>query len=358
MIQNYIQQIYEQKPLSYRPEHYHQILKEIRAQEISPQIMYLLKRNGQFESSPLFFQVGLMEDSKPVLYQNLFIKNQTKKIFDKLEQLAIEVISVKGVYFGEKYFGHPGARATSDIDLLVKEEEVEKVVQVVKSIGFDIEEERIENHFHMSLSKNIPGSPVPLVVEIHWNLMNESNTHLNPIEFFVEAEPLEGYTHVKNLSPLHTFYFMCLHAWRHNLDSTRHYLDLIQIIFLSHQQISTDALMSMARKHSTLKRMLRTLSEVYDQFPMLESLMPFPELTTPWYKKKRHHPLTSYLIFFDYQFLSYDAFHHRLREIGRWLVPNGRNVGKQLKQEESSILILNYIRLYRQRISSVLKAFL
>ena len=59
-----------------------------------------------------------------------------------------------------------GPRPTSDIDLLVHEEDLEKAELAVKNIGYIIEETRIPLHFHSSFSKPIPMSSIPLTVEV------------------------------------------------------------------------------------------------------------------------------------------------------------------------------------------------
>ncbi len=68
-------------------------------------------------------------------------------------------------------------RPTSDIDLLVREQDLEKAEQAVKNIGYIIEETRIPFHFHSSFSKLIPGSNIPLTVELHWNIVKENTAN-------------------------------------------------------------------------------------------------------------------------------------------------------------------------------------
>ncbi len=40
-----------------------------------------------------------------------------------------------------------------------------------------------------------------------------------------DSSTIEGYQHVRELSDLHTFYMICLHGWRHNLDSLKYFID-------------------------------------------------------------------------------------------------------------------------------------
>ncbi|WP_257987918.1 nucleotidyltransferase family protein [Bacillus sp. V33-4] len=161
---NLIKALYDpQVPLP--KDFYEQLLEELEYFSVSSQIYVLLKQQGKLEQTPQFFQERLKEKYIKVLYQNIFIKNQTEQILTHFETQGIDVIPLKGTVFAEKYFGHIGARPTSDIDVLIKAAEVEKAIECVKSLGFDAEKERIPGHFHCSYSKEIPRSRIPLSVE-------------------------------------------------------------------------------------------------------------------------------------------------------------------------------------------------
>ncbi len=166
---------------------YHQVSKEIEASSISSQIYFLLKERHQLENVPLFFQNRLKQKYQEALYQNFFIRSQTNQIFNRFEKMELEVIPLKGVYFAEKYFGHIGARATSDIDLLIKKQNLNRAVEAVKSLGFEIESQPIPSHFHSSFSKKIPGSSIPLTVEIHWDVVKETTSNFKIKEFWDQS---------------------------------------------------------------------------------------------------------------------------------------------------------------------------
>ena len=54
------------------------------------------------------------------------------------------------------------------------DDELSLTERIVKNIGYIIEETRIPFHFHSSFSKAIPGSDIPLTVELHWNVIKEN----------------------------------------------------------------------------------------------------------------------------------------------------------------------------------------
>ncbi|WP_235576150.1 nucleotidyltransferase domain-containing protein [Rossellomorea vietnamensis] len=355
MIKTLIHSLYDKKAsLPHKASYYHQAIDEIESHSISPQIYHLLKEKGHLEKTPLFFQVRLKQKYDEVLFQNILIKSETDKILHGLEKGGIETIPLKGVYFAQEYFGHLAARGTSDIDILIKKETIEDTVQLVKSLGFKQEEEWIPDHFHCSFSKPISGSPVPLVVEIHWGIVKEKTSHLKMDPFWKEATSLEDNSYIKRLSDQHTFYMICLHGWRHNLDSPRYYLDIIQVISRLNNRIDLHSLFQQARKDGTLKRMVRTLSIVYGEYPMLESMMKLPVKRQ---RKERKGGLFRYWDFIDFQFLSYDTFGHSVREVYNWCFPRKKDIFTELnKKYQKSSYINSIFLLYNARLGKALKA--
>ncbi|MBT2758392.1 nucleotidyltransferase family protein [Mesobacillus foraminis] len=326
---NFLHYLYDVKAfLPDREEYYSSLLLEKDFLANGPQIYSLLNQQEMFEQIPMFFQKAIKEKFKESYFQNLFIKNQLKKIFKILENNSIDVIPLKGVFFAERYFGHLGARPTSDIDLLIKPQDLNKGIKCVKILGFTIEEEPKKGHFHCSFSKTLPGSEIPLTVELHWDLLQEKTSTFKVEEFWTEAKDVEPYHHVKRLSDYHTFYMICLHGWRHNMDSLKYYLDIIQMIYKVRHKLDYKRLVDDAARHKTLKRITRTLTIVYQECPFVEEIKPFPYKRSSRYleydAKKRDgiKNYKRYVDFIDYQFLSYDSVGYKFRELVRWIKTN------------------------------------
>lgn len=316
---------YSSSQLPREDEFYTNLLMDADFLANFPQVFQLLKEQGRLEDTPLFFRQHLKERYKESYYQNLFIKNQTVQILKAFEEQEILVIPLKGVFFSEKYFGHLGARITSDIDLLIKNVQLEKVIPVIKSLGFSVEEEEIDGHFHRSFSKELPGSEIPLTVELHWDLLKENTASLPIDEFWKQSRPLKPFFYIRELSDYHTFYMICLHGWRHNLDSLKFYLDIIQLIYRVGDQIDYGNLIADTTQHKTHRRITRTLAIVYQECPFLEKIKEFPYRDKKVYlsykekKNPRGRMFKKYKDFIDYQFLSYDTAEHRFRELISWL---------------------------------------
>lgn len=338
---------------------YHLALEDIEHDGIASQVYFLLKQQGRLRQTPPFFQNRLKESYEKGLFQNLLIKNQTDVILKNFESTGIDVIALKGVYFAENHFGHIGARATSDIDLLIHLQDLNKAIEIIKTLGFTVEEEQVPGHFHCSFSKKLFGSFMPLVVELHWNIVKENTSQFNINDLWEQAQQVSQSKYIKELSPNHLFYMICLHGWRHNLDSTKYFIDIIQLIYKLGGKIDYDYLLKLAALHKTLKRLKRTLSIVYHQFPHLHEVkeLPFKLKQTKWeYQNKKG--LKQYIDFIDYQLFSYDTVKCSLIELQNLIWPSKYEVAAQIGGEQFETLFKMYMALYKKRFISIVKVFL
>ncbi len=320
-----IKSIYDPNfPLPRSHKEYGELLIDLENFGVIPQIYFLLKEKDLLKQTPYFFQEQLWKKYKAALLLNLYIHNQTKMVLRKFEEQKISIIPLKGTIFAERYFGHVGARPTSDIDVLVHKQDLISAIEIIKSLGFTTERELIPGHFHYSFSKGIPGSPIPLTVEIHWDVIKQ-NTRLDINEFWNHSSNYNENFFVKELSNYHTFYFICLHGWRHNLDSLKYFIDILQMIHILKDDIDYGLLMKDAAAHKTLKRLVRTLSIVYKEFPHLLGVLELPNQRKSlfWdcnsFRNKGEKSLKTYMDFIDYQFFSYDSLNESIKELNRWM---------------------------------------
>ncbi|OOE14571.1 nucleotidyltransferase family protein [Fictibacillus arsenicus] len=361
MIETVIQTLFNEKvKLPNEIERFKDCLNDKDFLSVGATTYSLLKRQNKLHQTPDFFQNKLQEIYTDTLYKNIFIKNQTMLILNEFEKQRIEVIPLKGPLFTEKYFGDLGSRYSSDIDLLVKKKDVNKAAECIKQLGFHTEKEEIELHFHCGFYKEITNSPCPLAVELHWDLVKENTSNLDIEAFWSDSTRFQStYQYVKELSDYHAFYMICLHGWRHNLDSLKYYLDIIQMIYRIALSLNFTRLINEAEYHQTKRRLVRTISLVYNQYPFLTEFKNFPYLAQN--KGRGNHPkkkaIHKYLNFLDYQFLSYDSFAHRLRELVIWIFPSRNEIITQLGNRHKRLLIVNYFVLYKERLLNMWKVW-
>ncbi|MEI7026102.1 nucleotidyltransferase family protein [Paenibacillus sp. y28] len=301
-------------PVQQQGEVYEHILKEIELFSISPQVYQLLQNTDSLEQVPPFFAERLKQHFKRGLVHNLFMKRVEDDVLRCFEQWRMEVIPLKGTRFAQRYFGHVAARVTSDVDLLVQADMLDTAIQRLVSIGFEFE--IIKDH-HARLMKN------GMMVELHWTLDKQHWSDLDAAPFWREAQPAEGFSYVKQLSDLHSFYFICLHGARHQMDSIRYVLDVAQVLYRHGDRIDLQALLDQAAADKTAKRLQAVLSIVYQVFPRLHTRypLPFEPIETHWsydtLKNARHGTRTKkyYLYKLFFRHFIYDTFKHQMKSI-------------------------------------------
>ncbi|SDC02239.1 Uncharacterised nucleotidyltransferase [Paenibacillus sp. UNCCL117] len=277
MLIPFLQALYhDHLPFPRTEEEYRQLMEEIELFVLAPQVHHLLQAGGRHEEIPAWFREKLKERTAQASYHNMFMKHKEDEILQLFERQGRRVIPLKGIQFAKRYFGHFAARVTSDIDLLIPAAELQQAIALVETLGYEFE---IVKDHHARLQKKDG-----LMVELHWTLDKLQWSELRAEPFWNSAEPLGEFQHVKQLSALHTFYFICLHGARHQMDSVRYVLDVAQMLHSAQDEIPLRALMELARQDKTSRRIQAVLSIVYSQFPLLQSShpLPFDILDTHW----------------------------------------------------------------------------
>jgi hypothetical protein len=334
-----IQALYNlEEPLPQEPAFYEEAWEDIAHFQVAPQVWGILKAQGRLWETPEFFQARLRAAFDTALGLSAWILIQQKRLLLAFEDAGIPVIPLKGVRFADKYFGHIGCRVTSDIDLLIPQERMDAAVRVVKSQGFTDEEPLIPGHFHVSLSRSIPGSAFPLTVELHWNVLKEGTSELPIVEFWKDAVPLSDYKHVMELSEHHTLYMMVLHGWRHNLDSLRHIIDIAQLLHKQGEHVDYARLWRDAAAHKTKRRLRRTLAIIFHHIPQVaphgvEARSLWWSYRTIRYREQK--TLAAYVYWFYYECGDYDTARHTVKALFHWVCVTWKQL--RLKKAEEVV---------------------
>lgn len=324
MSRELVQAIYD--PVLKLPENtyfYKHAMSEIEYFGIASQVYYLLQKLDLLKKTPYFFQNYLEDRYKKVLEKNSFIEKETEEFLKAFEEARLETISIplNGTRFAKKYFRNPGASPASHISLLIKKQDLNYALEVLKAFGYSGAEKADEDEQdYLYFYNELPGIG-PFIVQLHWGLVGEHADGFKPEELWERAESIEGFRYVKELSDFDCFYLACLNGWKSNLASLKHFIDIIQMIHCLGERIDYTHLLAMARNHKTYKRIVRILSIVYREFPHLNLINALPRKRTllfwdyqailPGNRKK----WKQYLDYLDYQFFSHDKLKHLLREV-------------------------------------------
>lgn len=250
------------------------VMRDVEVFAIKSQVYHFLKKRSQAEIVTKFLSEHVRDSSQRTTYQNLMLRHELVHLLDTFDSEGISVIPLKGIVFSEQYFGDFAARGTADIDLFIRPSELQMAITLVKEQGFTNEEEEDPTNNHCTFIKENAGLSVS--VELHWNLDKEYSSNVDPDIFWQNAEPYSDYTYVNVLSKQDTLYYTCLHAARHNMDSIKYFIDLLQIITSFPSYIEFSEVKQRAKRDKTWRKVNAVLTILYRECGFLHIIKPYP----------------------------------------------------------------------------------
>lgn len=328
---------------------YRQLLEELDHHALSAAVCDRLKRSGRMKETPFFFREELGRRHEAGFVQNLLIKHETEKLLRQFDGMGIAVMPLKGTVLAEMYFGHFAARSTSDIDLLVRPEQMDDAVRAVQACGYNRPEASSPVHYHAEWCKDAAGLPEPVTVELHWSFVQQGVADMDVEALWREAVPLGDYRHVRVMSPEATFYTLCLHGASHQMESGKYVLDLLHMLCEHGDAIRLDSVLARARRDRTVNRVKASLGVVYHLFPELEGRVPLPE-PMPLRGWPGFAGTGSRFAQFRYALRMLDSRRDRAVHVMRLLFPSRRLAAYSTGDDEEAAAAATYFRLYRQRL--------
>ncbi|WP_157333089.1 nucleotidyltransferase family protein [Paenibacillus lutrae] len=255
---------------SFTEEEYTLVAADSDLFSITAQVFHMLKEKGRLHELPLFLQEHLARKSEATLYQNLLLKSETDRLLRLLDDEELEVLLMKGVHFSEQFFGGTGARGTTDIDILVRPDDLLAVVKLVQQAGYCVFDGSDASH-HVVCTKEGAGL-LPITVEIHWGLVEHHTARIDYEQLWLNSHLLEPYRYARRMNAEDTLYCICLHGSQHRMNSIRYFLDIVQMMLKLGDELQLQEIVSRARREHTYKRLQTALSAVRFLFPGLRML--------------------------------------------------------------------------------------
>jgi hypothetical protein len=117
---------------------------------------------------------GVMKSFKKTYHEtvarNMYIYAELRNILAAFRSVELEAMALKGAALAASVYPDIGLRPMSDIDLLVKGDELEAADRIMTELGYSAVGGR-ENHFHLPPYQH---AQKPLAVEIHWHFTRNS----------------------------------------------------------------------------------------------------------------------------------------------------------------------------------------
>lgn len=261
--------------------YYDRIFPVLKANMICPQVYCLMREKDLLSLVPGTFREALKQEFGKTVVNNLLLRQTLEAVLKRLDSEGLSAIPLKGIRFNERVFGHFAARPNSDIDLLIRPEDLQRAVGLLTGLGFVMAK---QVHNHAVMLKPTGEGQEPLAVELHWSLEKPNWAELDHGRFWSQSVPLAGFRHVRELSTAHLFYSICLHGIRHRMDAFKFLLDIVHMIVQFPDELDYGMLLEEAARDKTKRRIMVALSIVYGQFPFLHGIKPllFEPLKTGW----------------------------------------------------------------------------
>ena len=139
------------------------------------------------------FQATVPEESRTRLrqcYVRSAFRSQTHfaaitALLREFEQRALPVMLLKGAALGLTTYRDPALRPYADIDLLVREKDIDTAKDALRACGYDLApeltSEKLSRRFHVNLPFARTGNP-PVHIELHWALSDRFSTYEFPMD--------------------------------------------------------------------------------------------------------------------------------------------------------------------------------
>ena len=157
------------------------------------------------------------------LSRSMVLEQHFRQLAGIANAAGIEMIAMKGIYLSEHLYKKPGLRQYSDIDVLVREADGNRLVELLANAGYRSETVYLSDFFEKHSDKRRPVHYPPMIrngvsVEVHCRLYDDESVYKNvDIDtLWAQAVDIALYGEkVKVFGPEHLLINLCLHLDKH-----------------------------------------------------------------------------------------------------------------------------------------------
>ncbi len=153
-------------------------LKKARDEGISPLVFSRLSELAEHYDIPEYVRKDLEKDYYLSATKNALIFEELKKVLGLFNQRKIQVIVMKGAALAETAYGNLALRPMSDVDLLVKKENLHQIDELLKKLGYSPADRSVDDvdftsTYLTTLDYRNPAKNSPSF-HIHWHFVNST----------------------------------------------------------------------------------------------------------------------------------------------------------------------------------------
>lgn len=265
-----------------------QLIELAWRQNVAPLLYHQLKNRGLAQMMPAEQHQRLAHLYRGNALRNLKLYAELRNVLRALAEAQIPVIVLKGAYLAGHIYPDPALRYMGDVDLLVKEADLNRARDLLLSLDFKTKGPMAAEQLNLS-HKHLPSlqKADAITVELHWHIADLVTMAHAPMPLPCPAEVLWQRTQPIQIARVDTLTLsaedvilhLCLHtALQHNFElGLRGLCDLDRFIEARPDHIDWEQLVERSRQWQVGKAVYLTLSLVK---MMLDTTMPETALQT------------------------------------------------------------------------------
>ena len=223
-----------------RPEHTHQIRQLLERPLIWDQIIQNASQEGlagllhahlkdldAVEVIPDWARGALKKSYYTTLAYNGYLKEELRQVFRVFENHSISVMLLQGMALLDKVYASPGMRPMCDIDLLVRPEDMAKILKELTNLGYFV-----LTRYPLVCAKD------GVKFDLHTEVAYLSRIGVSPRSPIIESEPLwrnavpwdMGFQDVRILSPIDQLLYLSAHLQKHSFSRLIWFADIVGLL--------------------------------------------------------------------------------------------------------------------------------
>lgn len=221
-------------------------------QRVAPLLYHRLKMAGCAALLTDEVRQQLQKSYRSTSLRNLQIYHALGQVIDKLHAQQIPVLVLKGAHLAAAVYANPGLRSMADVDILVAQEQIPKVVEVLHSLGYCATSTKDAARQPSAYNHIVPMVKGNLSLEVHRGIWESHQAHpIDHAELWAQAVPVKiGDTQALGLCPEHLLFHLCVHMiYQHVLDQgVRALSDIDTLIHCYKDQLDWEKVVQCARR--------------------------------------------------------------------------------------------------------------
>lgn len=156
--------------------------------------------------------------------RNLLLFKELEAVLQRLDEAGVEVILLKGVALAEGVYGNPAVRPMTDLDLLVREEDVGKALELLSALGYETHHPDLHPRdllLHTNELMLQKTGTINTLIEVHWRIFwfEYYRDVLMVVNLFERSQTFNlGTTTALMLGPEDLILHLCGHLLHHYED--------------------------------------------------------------------------------------------------------------------------------------------